>query len=632
MSYLPRVPPLPVRPDQEFDELAEQVRDRLRVPCALVSLASEQGQALPGAAGLPEPWQSIRWTPLSHSLSQFVVQAATMLAVADARVDPRTAGTAAVEDLRTVAWAGVPLWGGAGADGSGVATPAGALCAVAHQPRDWTEADLVQLSDLAEEASARLRSRLAGRAPRQPPAFVSGEAERAADIADTAARLVQTARRAVQQARTVQRTARELGRSPDRHGALVRSVGRVLTAADGVDEITAALVEVAGTEVGAIGCELLLVDGDGRVPAADRDLDPDSWNGMDVAAAAAAAARQNRAFFLPTAAAAWRLFALAGTRPSAPRPGAAAVLPLVIGSEPLGAMVVRWPGARDFDPAARAELRALGRYVSHAVARAQVVRQRHSIVEVFQRALRTALPSPADLGLAARYLPAAADDRVGGDWYDAVVLPDGVIAVVIGDVAGHDIAAAAAMSQLRAMLRAYAYDGVSPPAEILRRVDRAGSALQPDTLATLVLVRVESAGAGGRLLRWTNAGHPPPVLLHPDGRTELLQDRPELLLGVDPSTTRTDHEHALPVGSTLLLYTDGLIERRGQDLDDGIARLRDTLTELADLPLDALLDQLLDRLVPGRREDDCAVIALRPRRPVSRAGRAAPAAAPSRRR
>jgi serine phosphatase RsbU (regulator of sigma subunit) len=188
--------------------------------------------------------------------------------------------------------------------------------------------------------------------------------------------------------------------------------------------------------------------------------------------------------------------------------------------------------------------------------------------------------------------------------------------LVIGDVVGHDTEAAAAMGQLRALLRGIAVYSDQGPAEVLRGLDAAIDQLQVDTFATAGIARFEQtpdeALRGITRLRWSSAGHPPPVVLHPDG--SLSPPAPwggELMLGVDSAATRTETVIPLAVGVTVLLFTDGLVERRDADLDTGTARLRAALVELADLPLEELCDELVERLVHGRPEDDVALVALR---------------------
>ncbi|MDK3255650.1 SpoIIE family protein phosphatase [Blastococcus capsensis] len=232
-----------------------------------------------------------------------------------------------------------------------------------------------------------------------------------------------------------------------------------------------------------------------------------------------------------------------------------------------------------------------------------------------QQSLLTPPPEPDHLQIAVRYSPAAHEAQVGGDWYDAFLQPDGATMLVIGDVVGHDSSAAAAMGQVRGLLRALAYDDDQGPAATITRVEHTAVGLAVSTLATAVLARIERhpdvAVAGRRLLRWSNAGHLPPVLLAPDGTSTLLTTPPELMLGIDPDAPRSDHTVDLPDSHTLLLVTDGLVERRDIDLDRGIERLREALRDLGETPLEELLDTVLARLVPQAGADDVAIVAVR---------------------
>ncbi len=151
---------------------------------------------------------------------------------------------------------------------------------------------------------------------------------------------------------------------------------------------------------------------------------------------------------------------------------------------------------------------------------------------------------------------------------------------------------------------------------MMRSLDVAVEGLLPGTTATAVVAKIPPPAAGAadrpRLLTWSNAGHPPPLLLHEDGRVEeLATPRAELMLGVDPSARRTDSVVTVQRGATLLLYTDGLVEGRDLALDDGIARLRSAVTELAGEPLSVLCDQVIERLRPEGLQDDVALVAIR---------------------
>jgi PAS domain S-box-containing protein len=250
---------------------------------------------------------------------------------------------------------------------------------------------------------------------------------------------------------------------------------------------------------------------------------------------------------------------------------------------------------------------------------ARLFSAQQQLAEGLQRSLLTDPPQPAHAEIAVRYLPAAEAARVGGDWYDAFLQPSGETMLVIGDVVGHDTEAAAAMGQLRGLLRGIATYSSAAPVEVLRGLDASMSTLQLGTLATAAVARfeqtVEERRRGLTRIRWANAGHLPPLLVNPDGTVaELAPWVGDLMLGVDPSATRRESVVVLDQGSTVLLYTDGLVERRDSDLDAGVTRLREALLELGGLPLEELLDELLERLVQGRPDDDVALVAVRLRR------------------
>ena len=251
-----------------------------------------------------------------------------------------------------------------------------------------------------------------------------------------------------------------------------------------------------------------------------------------------------------------------------------------------------------------------------ALDNARLYRRQRQLAEGLQRSLLTAPAQPDHVQVVVRYTPAAETAQVGGDWYDAFLQPDGSMIVTVGDVLGHNTEAAAAMGQIRSMLRAIAVTTGAGPAELLRRVDQAMTTLQVDTTATAVVVRMEQTEGQAHLglteVYWSNAGHPPPMVIHPEGSVRALTGpRPELLLGVDDTARRREFEVTLDPGATLVLYTDGLIERRDQDLDAGLDRLRAALEDLAGRDLDDLCDELLDRMLPGQSDDDVALVAVR---------------------
>ena len=298
-------------------------------------------------------------------------------------------------------------------------------------------------------------------------------------------------------------------------------------------------------------------------------------------------------------------------------PQTAVTLPLAARGRTLGALTVYRGADReptDADDVATA--REVADRVALALDNTRLYEQQRRLAEELQRSLLTAPPEPDHAEIVVRYRPAMEVAQVGGDWYDAFLQPSGATMVVIGDVVGHDMEAAAAMGQLRGMLRGIAYRAGIGPAAVLTDLDTAIEGLGMGTMATAAIARVEATpeerAAGVARLRWSNAGHPPPLLVHADGRVEQLSGaRPELMLGVDPSATRTESVVTVARGSTLLLYTDGLVEGRDLTLDDGIAALRAALPELADRPLAEFCDGLIDRLRPAGLEDDVALVAVR---------------------
>jgi len=296
--------------------------------------------------------------------------------------------------------------------------------------------------------------------------------------------------------------------------------------------------------------------------------------------------------------------------------GATSAVTVPLGAERgiTGALtVVRTDPVHPFDPADLEVVGDIGRRVGLVIDNARRFGRQRAVAEAMQRNLLAPLPRHGRLRLAARYQPAPAGSQVGGDWYDAFALKDGTLALVIGDVVGHDLTAAAGMAQLHGILRSLAWDHTGPPGAVVGRLDAAMPVITTVPLATLVLAQVEGdPDTGPWTLRWTSAGHPPPLLLTTDGTARYLEAGQGLLLGAGPvaDASRPNATEPLPLGSTLLLYTDGLIETPGSDLDTGLSRLRRDALALAQEPLDALCDQVLARMPPGS-SDDVALLGLR---------------------
>ncbi|MEV5880452.1 GAF domain-containing SpoIIE family protein phosphatase [Streptomyces sp. NPDC052101] len=229
--------------------------------------------------------------------------------------------------------------------------------------------------------------------------------------------------------------------------------------------------------------------------------------------------------------------------------------------------------------------------------------------EQFQRLLLPTLPDLRPFTAAAIYRPAAEPSQLGGDWYDAIPLPDHVVAVVIGDVVGHDLRAAAAMASTRNMMRALLFDRSDPPGAVLSRLDRALESITNSPVTTTTLARIEPEAPGWRL-RWSTAGHVPPLLLTRERHVAYLLGEPGLPLGVDTEQPRPDHSRFLPPDATLVFFTDGLVEHPDHPIDERLSALAGLAREHAGLPLPAFVRALADHH-PSDGHDDMAILAVR---------------------
>ncbi|MYV57855.1 SpoIIE family protein phosphatase [Streptomyces sp. SID3212] len=289
----------------------------------------------------------------------------------------------------------------------------------------------------------------------------------------------------------------------------------------------------------------------------------------------------------------------------------ALIVPLRLRDSTFGALTLtRSATTPPFDDADRVLAEEVARRTALGLENARLHAQQADIAATLQRALLTDLPHVETLELAAHYQPAEHTAEVGGDWYDAFLLPDGDLALVVGDVTGHDIQAAARMSELRNMLRALAVDRPEEdPGSILQRLDRAQAHLRLADAATVVLARLRAGKDGAWRLSWSTAGHPPPLVVAADGTTRYLDEAHAMLIGLLPATSRPTVTTELPPGSTLLLYTDGLIESRTQDIDSGLRRLRGHAAAHHTQPLDRLCIDLVRHL--GDTRDDITLIGAR---------------------
>jgi serine phosphatase RsbU (regulator of sigma subunit) len=238
----------------------------------------------------------------------------------------------------------------------------------------------------------------------------------------------------------------------------------------------------------------------------------------------------------------------------------------------------------------------------------RLLEREHETARTLQRALLPeALPDIPGHELAVRYVPGTQGNLAGGDWYDAFALPDGRFGVVIGDIVGRGIPAAATMGRLRNALRAYAIDG-APPVEVVTRVHRLSDAFDDVPFATLLYLLLDATSGEGH---YASAGHLPPLLVPAGGPAAYASRRPGPPLGAPADDGWPEERLVLSPGSTLILYTDGLVEESGRPLGDGLAELARAAGREAE-SVEALTDQILADLAPGRsRPDDIALLTLR---------------------
>ncbi|MEU5690809.1 SpoIIE family protein phosphatase [Actinosynnema sp. NPDC020468] len=570
--------------DPVMDRFADLVRIQLRVPVALVSLVEVDRQVLPGAVGLARPWSDDRQTPLSHSFCRHVVATGGPLVVADARLDDRLEGNLAIRDLDVIAYAGMPL-----TDGEG--TVLGSLCAIDSVPREWTESELGALADLAVACATELRLRLAVR-----------EAD-------------------VERARTAELAV--LVRQSAIRDRLLLVASQALAGTMSLEQIRYQVTDLVSGELAPTYVGLSVIEpggwmrriADPRVPFGADGGEYEHYP-VDAPLLTARVARERRMLcYEDRAAIAEQFPAHVVAVVAALDVEAICVAPLVGTRDVLGVLVFGWDSPRPVDDSERAVISTIAAYTAQALERARYVEDRVLVVRRMQEAMLSDLPDVPGLRMAARYLPADTGERVGGDWYDAVPLPTAAggstLAVTVGDITGHDIRAATLMAQVRSMLRQAAWDHRDhPPSTVVTALEDALAGIRVPARGTLLHAHLREVPEG-RLLTWTNAGHPPPVLVPPDGPPRSLEGH-DILFGFPHLRPhrRTDHEVLLLPGSTLFLHTDGLVERRDSNLDDRTAELRALLATTPTESVEDLVDTAARLMLDGGQRDDVVALAI----------------------
>jgi len=293
--------------------------------------------------------------------------------------------------------------------------------------------------------------------------------------------------------------------------------------------------------------------------------------------------------------------------------GSALVLPLRGRDRVLGVIAFISRDLEAFSPEVVVTAAHLGRRAGLALDNTRLFLAERSAALTLQHRLLPAIPKVAGLDVAAAYVPSARSAEVGGDWFDVLPLADGSLGLAVGDVVGHDMRAAAAMGQLRSLLRSAAWEG-SSPAAVIARVDTLVRGLDIADIATCVYARWQSAD-DAVLVTYARAGHPPAMLRLPGGEVRVLDGGGTTPLGVGPITDLVrDGAVSVPPGAMLVLYTDGLVERRDRGLRGGIDELVRALESVGDeLDAQTLVDTLVHDLVGAQQEDDlCLLVVRRP--------------------
>jgi hypothetical protein len=411
------------------------------------------------------------------------------------------------------------------------------------------------------------------------------------------------------------RAAPQPGEGPSRLVTIsqVLSLAGALTEAVGVEDV----VQLIADEVApAVGSQALVVlgSGGGRLHVLGHRGYPDPhvverFDGMALTESTPGTAALNNgvpAFFDSRQ----ELERLYPSRHATPDGFAAwAYLPLIASGRPVGTCVLAYAEPHVFPADERAVLTSLGGLIAQALERALLYDAKNQLAHGLQAALLPhSLPPVPGIEAAARYLPATQGMEIGGDFYD-LVTSEG-LAAVIGDVQGHNVTAAGLMGQIRTAVRAYTTVGQAP-AEVMCSTNRLLIDLGSELFASCLYLRLDPARGTAVMAR---AGHPPPLLRRPDGRVRVLDLAGGPLLGIDADAVYPTTEVDLAPGSVLALYTDGLIESPGVDIEDALADLGQRLAAAGDLPLEEIADELVRHSAAAQeRIDDVALLLLRAR-------------------
>ncbi len=586
---------LDTAPDEAFDGLARLAASLLDAPFAFVTLVDDRRSFWKSRIGIEDP--SLVQNDVEESFCQYVVNSGQALIVDDVRLNPLTSNNPSIAKMGVAAWAGYPL---ESPDGHVL----GSFCVLDVRAREWTQRDAEVLRVLSLAASREVSLR---------------ESTADGQLSNAKLNLLVEAGQILAESLEVEKSVGRLAR------LIVPLLGDWCVVS--VVQSDGQLKDLGWWHATDTGRELV------------EDFVRDRLTDLGTFGATQQAKRNHQPVVVDHGALEAGLAVLVGPRARQAyqllMPDSYAVFPMAAGNRVNGVLAImrdagRVPMSRVAIEVATGIAHRAGLALENArlfeaqrVAAEQLALANARILatarhdRVVARALQDALlPKITDSGqfdVSARYLTADGADQVGGDFYDVIVTEEGVTTLVIGDVSGHDIAAAAVMGRITNMLRALVSDRpAESPAEVLGRLDRVMRDLRVRSMTTAALVRID--GSGVRQLRWSNAGHLPPICVSASGEVRFLSGAPDRPLGVNVRTERVDHLDAMDSDATLILYTDGLVETRSRDVDTGLAEFFQYLKDNHRLPLDGLLDGALAALVSDQPTDDVAIVGVRLRR------------------
>lgn len=553
--------------DETLDRFARIARYAIGAPVALVSLVTDELQFFPGCVGLEGEAGEHRQTPISHSFCRHVVSSQAPVIITDAREDPRVRSNPAIEDLGVIAYLGIPLTSPTG-------LVVGSFCVIDQEPREWTAAEVDVMTDLSEVVMTELRLR---------------------HTLDERTELISQAE-----------TQR------DRAHALL-AFADAIAAAPGAREVAEVVATKASEVVGAIFSYMGFVGDDPQTlivhhGAAMDDAHREQFSQIpidDSTAMGSAALTRDIVWVVgadelrrrfPTSFSAAEQMGLT-TAAALPTPG----MPGVVG--------VGWD--RSVPPSNEMvdTLRTVAAMCAQALARAMTFDRRREVAERLQRSLLPdSLPEVDGHDLEAVYLPAVADIEVGGDWYDVIHRESGRVVLALGDVVGKGVDAAAAMGRVRTALDTLVNQPLSLQ-EVAAGLDRFAAGEPGVRDGTIALLELDPGTAE---VEYINLGHLPVFVCRSSTCSVERIWTPLPPVGFDSTTVRAPVRFVLEPGDSLVAFTDGLVERRGESIDDGLARLERKLTDQLESRQPALRNLVrgLPAINPSG-SDDIALLALR---------------------